>query len=48
MRTPISPISPRQDGLSEQPPAPAGPGNGEGIGGQHIHPTDSEIVITMF
>ena len=24
------------------------PSLGGGIGGQHIHPTDSEIVITMF
>ena len=25
-----------------------GPDTSGGIGGQHIHPTDSEIVITMF
>ena len=25
-----------------------GPDTGRGIDGQHIHPTDSEIVITMF
>ena len=50
MRAPISPNKRRQDGLSEPPAArvaSAGPGQGGGIVGQHIHPTDSEIIITI-
>ena len=44
----------KTDGLSEPPPARvalAEPGHryrDRGIDGEHIHPTDSEIGITMF
>ena len=51
MRTPISPISPRQTvypNHRQRVSLRLGPDNGGGIGGQHRWTTDSEIVITMF